>query len=311
MQLTPLAPMDYELWRHRTRERLIALHQDSGLRPGHDAVEHADQYFDELLPDGIDTENARLLRIVDDAEGELGTVWLGISPTRLFIVDLTLTRVPSEAQNDELFRALLEIADEVGVSSMTMAVFSQDAEGHRFVAGRGFEVASVQMLLDPLPERPVAEHVRVQPMTPERFERFGASTQAAFAHDLVQSGRYGHEDAREESARQFARELPQGLATPGQALFTATADGEEVGILWIGMREREGRPHAFVLDVEVSPDHRRRGFGRELMHAAEQEARARGADSIGLHVFGFNTGAAAMYEQLGYRRVEELFLYER
>ena len=34
-------------------------------------------------------------------------------------------------------------------------------------------------------------------------------------------------------------------------------------------------------------------------------AAALGAASIGLHVFGFNHGAIALYEQLGYRRVEE------
>ena len=32
------------------------------------------------------------------------------------------------------------------------------------------------------------------------------------------------------------------------------------------------------------------------------------ADSIGLHVFGFNTGAIDLYEQLGYRRTEESLL---
>lgn len=46
------------------------------------------------------------------------------------------------------------------------------------------------------------------------------------------------------------------------------------------------------------------------MHAAEREARLLGADSIGLHVFGFNAGAAQLYESLGYRRVEETFLLE-
>jgi ribosomal protein S18 acetylase RimI-like enzyme len=310
VQLTPLAPIDYEIWRHRTRDRLIGLHQGSGLHVGQDAVEHVDQHFDELLPDGIDTSNARLLRIIDDAEGELGTLWLGVSPARLFVIDLTLTRVPSEAQNEDLHAALLDLAREEGVSSITIAVLSPDAEGHRFVAGRGFGMVSIQMLLEPIPAREPSSHVEVRPMTDERFAVFRGATQEAFAHDLAQSGRYGLEDAKAEALRQFERELPQGLATPGQALFTAVVDDEEVGILWLGMRERDGRAHAFVLDVEVAERHRRRGFGRELMQAAEREATARGADSIGLHVFGFNAGAVALYEQLGYRRVEERYLLE-
>ena len=53
---------------------------------------------------------------------------------------------------------------------------------------------------------------------------------------------------------------------------------------------------------------RDRGYGRDLMLAAEHEAARLGADSIGLHVFGFNTSAITLYESLGYRRVEERFL---
>ncbi|KNY08153.1 hypothetical protein AKH00_06890 [Microbacterium sp. GCS4] len=145
-------------------------------------------------------------------------------------------------------------------------------------------------------------------MTPERFVGFAAHSESAFADDLVASGRYSAEAAATESHRQMTLELPEGVDSAGQLLFTAHADGEEVGILWLGERTRVGRPHAFVLDIEVAEGHRRRGHGREIMLAAEQEARRIGAESIGLHVFGFNAGAIAMYEGLGYRRVEQRFL---
>jgi len=103
-------------------------------------------------------------------------------------------------------------------------------------------------------------------------------------------------------------ELPEGVASAGQELFVAEVGGVEVGVLWFGMRTRGGRPHAFILDIEVGAEHRRRGHGRAMMLAAEREAVRLGAESIGLHVFGFNTGAIRLYEGLGYRRLEERFL---
>lgn len=310
LTLMPLPADRYDAWREATRKRLIQLRQESGMRPGQDAVDQADAYFTDLLPDGLDTSTSRILRIVDDVDGEIGTVWLGLSSPKLFIVDLAFTRAPVDSQYDALFAAVMATAREHEVTRVSMALFPQDAEGHRFVAGRGFEVSSIQMLLEPLPHREVAAHVDVAPMSPERYPRYAVESEAAFAQDLVDAGRYTMEEAVEESHRQFLDELPHGLGTPGQELFTASVDGVEVGILWIGMRRRDGRRHAFVLDIEVAADQRRKGYGRELMHAAEREAARLGAGSIGLHVFGFNVGAVSLYEQLGYRRVEEHHLLE-
>ncbi|MFJ2370860.1 GNAT family N-acetyltransferase [Microbacterium sp. NPDC087665] len=310
VQLLPLAPEQFDAWRSGTRERLIRLRQDSGARPGQDAVDQADQYFEELLSEGLQTASARISRIVDDANGDLGTVWLGLNATRLFVVDLAFAREVSEAQNDDLMAAVLAVARDAGVTSISMGVFPQDAGGHRFLAGRGFSPSSIQMLLDPIREREPSGDIEVVRMAPERFERFTAESLQAFAQDLVDSGRLAMDEAQVESRRQFEKELPQGLATPGQALFVGTVDGAEIGILWIGLRERDGHPHAFILDIEVAADQRRRGYGRQLMLAAESEARREGAASIGLHVFGFNHGAVALYEELGYRRTEELFIRE-
>jgi ribosomal protein S18 acetylase RimI-like enzyme len=58
-----------------------------------------------------------------------------------------------------------------------------------------------------------------------------------------------------------------------------------------------------VYDVEVRPEHRRAGHGRAIMLAAEDVARAEGAESIALNVFGHNHAARALYEDLGYETI--------
>lgn len=307
VQLIPLDENRFDAWLVATRERLIRLRQESRMLLDGDAVAHAEAFLAELLPSGWETETSLILTVVDDG-GELGTVWLAANDGILFVVDLAFSTAIDDRQRDELFEALTALVARQGVQRLSMALFATDADGHTFLRGRGFELASMQMLLEPLPDRDRAPRVDVRRMTPERFHGFAAHSEAAFAEDLVASGRYSAEAAATESHRQMTLELPDGVDSTGQLLFTAHADGEEVGILWLGERTRAGRPHVFVLDIEVAPEHRRRGHGREIMLAAEQEARRIGAASIGLHVFGFNTGAIALYEELGYRRVEQRFL---
>lgn len=308
LHLMALPAERFDEWRMAARERLIDGNRRSERRLGADAATHVDQVLGELFPDSAATATAQVMTLVDDAEGEVGTLLLVFRDDKVFLLDLVTADPLSEAQNDDLRASLLQIADDAGATQLGIQLFPHEAAGRAFAQASGFEVASIQMILDPLPDRGVAAHVDVSPMTSERFPVFAAASEEGFAHDLVESGRYMPEEAVAESHRQMVAELPDGLDTAGQEFFTASVDGIEVGILWLGMRRRDGRPQAFILDIEVAADHRRRGYGRELMHAAEREARRLGAESIGLHVFGFNTGAVRLYEQLGYRRTEESLL---
>ncbi|WP_136054095.1 GNAT family N-acetyltransferase [Microbacterium sp. K24] len=309
LRLLPLPADRFEDWRTAARQRLIDGNQTSGMRVGEDAVSYADRILGEV-PEEPSSPTMRVLRIVDDEHGDLGTAWAVLRDQKLFLFDLAVTVEPTGAQRDELFAQTLALAAEMGATQLGIPLFPQDDAARALADGRGFTLASIQMVLEPLRDRPVEAHVEVSPMTAERYPRFAAQSEAGFAQDLAASGRYSPEEAAAESHRQMLLELPDGLATEGQELFTASVDGVEVGILWLGMRVRDGRPHAFILDIEVAAEQRRKGYGRALMHAAEREARRLGADSIGLHVFGFNTGAIALYEELGYRRVEEGLLLD-
>jgi len=303
MQLSPLPRSRFEQWRAGVRDRLVARNRQAGLRIGADAEVYADRFVSGLLPQGARTRTASILTIAHRGR-EVGTVWVGINRARAFIVDLDLAI--ADAPIGDLYPAIEGFVRARGAVRLSIALFPGDAAVRRLIDGRGFATASIQMLLEPLPRRRERLDIDVSPMTAERFAGYVTTTEAAFARDLAASGRATADEAVKEAARQLRAELPDGLDTPGQSLFTASVGGVEVGTLWVGARLRGDRPHAFVLDVEVAEAYRRRGYGRQLMLAAEREARAIGADSVGLHVFGVNEGAIALYEQLGYRRVEEM-----
>ena len=140
------------------------------------------------------------------------------------------------------------------------------------------------------------------PMSPEVFADVMTASIAAYASDNVLAGRWPQAGALERSRAEFQSELPQGLATPDNFLLEirATADGLAVGHLWFAVQSKHGQRTAFVYDVEVQPEHRRQGHARRAFEALEALAGELGVDSIGLHVFGFNAAAQALYAALGY-----------
>ena len=79
-------------------------------------------------------------------------------------------------------------------------------------------------------------------------------------------------------------------------------DGALVASVLVGHDGHRG----WVYYVTVDPDHRFKGFGREIMSAAEHWLRARGIEKLQLMVRGDNTEVHAFYQQLGYFEQERV-----
>ena len=140
------------------------------------------------------------------------------------------------------------------------------------------------------------------PMRPEVFADYVESSVAGYAEENVAAGRWPQDGALERSAAEFRELLPRGLATPDNHVFEikASDDGPTVGFIWFATEDRHGRRGAYVYDVVVDAAHRRQGHARRAFLALEPIVAGLGLNSIGLHVFGHNTGAQALYAELGY-----------
>jgi len=95
--------------------------------------------------------------------------------------------------------------------------------------------------------------------------------------------------------------------TVGQVLGLARLDQGD-GIYLVAWEDGEPMGHAYVAmadppqlqDVEVRPEHRRRGVGSALTRAAEGAAAGRGFDRLTLEVSTSNVAAQSLYRRLGY-----------
>jgi ribosomal protein S18 acetylase RimI-like enzyme len=143
--------------------------------------------------------------------------------------------------------------------------------------------------------------VRFRDMTADEFAAFRAWLVEDYASEIARNYRRDLDDARQSSEQQTAELLPDGCATPNHLLLVLLDDSasEPVGNLWCHMEPDKRR--AFVYYVVIHEPHRRRGYGRGALLQLEQLLTARGIDRVGLHVFGDNPGAQALYQKLGYR----------
>jgi ribosomal protein S18 acetylase RimI-like enzyme len=141
----------------------------------------------------------------------------------------------------------------------------------------------------------------LRPMTPPEYAAWRAQTVPAYAADKVASGQWTQDESLAQSEAEFEALLPQGPATPGNHLFTiADVDGAAVGVLWIAEKTQAGARIAYVYDVAIEPHRQREGHAQRAFVALEEHARRLGLAGIGLHVFGHNTAARALYARLGF-----------
>ena len=79
-------------------------------------------------------------------------------------------------------------------------------------------------------------------------------------------------------------------------------DGAVLGVAIARLREEllSHDPSAHLEILAVATGAEGQGIGGALTTAIEENARARGAETMTLHVFGVNTRARRLYEKLGY-----------
>jgi len=142
--------------------------------------------------------------------------------------------------------------------------------------------------------------IRLVPINAQQFPSWRQRCHAEYKADLIAAGET-EDVADRHSADSLDRAFPADAPTADNAVFHLTHDTDgTVGYLWIG-RDSSGDPASWwVWDVVVEPEHRGKGYGRAAMRLAEDHARAAGARTLGLSVFGHNVAARGLYESVGY-----------
>jgi ribosomal protein S18 acetylase RimI-like enzyme len=144
--------------------------------------------------------------------------------------------------------------------------------------------------------------MRLIPMGEDDFRSYQENEIREYAEEKIRSGAWSPEKAYELSVETHRRLLPEGLATPGQYIFSIRDEdlGQNVGAIWFARYEEGGKRLAFIYDIIIFEQFRRRGYGTQAMLALEEKVKEVGLDTIALHVFSHNQIAQALYKKVGY-----------
>jgi ribosomal protein S18 acetylase RimI-like enzyme len=120
-------------------------------------------------------------------------------------------------------------------------------------------------------------------LTIDDYEAMLALWQRAGLHTIKPTGR----DSRSEFEKQFAG---------GQIAIGLEEDGQLIGVVIVTNDTRKG----WINRLAIDPDYRRKGYGGQLVHAAEDALHEAGMHLIAALIEEGNDASLALFEKLGY-----------
>jgi ribosomal protein S18 acetylase RimI-like enzyme len=144
--------------------------------------------------------------------------------------------------------------------------------------------------------------VRLVPMNESEFQAYREVGSTQYLRDSLKADRWSAGEALRVTERASQDPLSEDLTSPNQYLLMIEDDlfGFKVGMLWFEVCDEGAGSIAFVHDMKIFEQFRRRHYGTYAFYALEAYVRRLGLTTIRFHVFGDNLAARTMYEKLGF-----------
>lgn len=143
--------------------------------------------------------------------------------------------------------------------------------------------------------------VQIRKMTDAEFHIFCHWSVEHQANELAEESGLSREEALQETLKEVAQMLPNGLHTEHNHLMTILVNAESAGFIWTLHEQTEGRKQSFLCDFAIWEPQRRKGYGTAALALAEQYAKAAGCQESVLFVADKNVTARSLYQKCGYQ----------
>src|SRR4051794_30934282 len=107
-------------------------------------------------------------------------------------------------------------------------------------------------------------------MTQDKFDLYLPGSLSRLSSELAKSLGVPTTESRVLAEKSFRNLFPEGkMDSSDQYVFEIISNDDSVGILHFGIRRERDTPYAFVWDLEVYPQHRKKGLGAQAMLCVE------------------------------------------
>ncbi len=143
-------------------------------------------------------------------------------------------------------------------------------------------------------------HYTIQPATTEDDMDFFFAIEYQFSKENgMIDDKVTYEEFKEDLKSFLAKKQKTGI------FVVKHESGALIGHIWISNRGSSepwdfASDPAWIFDIHVDKEFRKRGIGKELIRQAELWAKKTGFEKLGLHVFGHNENAINMYMSTGF-----------
>lgn len=120
-----------------------------------------------------------------------------------------------------------------------------------------------------------------------------------YAQDRMITDFETFDEALEKVREQMRATLPQEQNTPDHHLYVVWDGGTQVGYLWFKIKASSRE--LYLYHIWISPEQRRKGYGRSLLSILDDKAKEFGCRTIWLNVMGHNESAQKLYLGEGYQ----------
>ncbi|MDD5265070.1 MAG: GNAT family N-acetyltransferase [Candidatus Bipolaricaulis sp.] len=150
--LRKMTQEEFDAWRPIVEAGYAADHVRAGNWRDTEAPHQARKAFDQLLPNGVNTENHHVCSIVDEATGEtVGHLWYFAAPAAgspsLFVASIGTNEAHRRrGYATAALEALEGEAAALGARSIRLHVFGDNTAARRLYAGLGYRETNVQMV---------------------------------------------------------------------------------------------------------------------------------------------------------------------
>lgn len=183
----------------------------------------------------------------------------------------------------ELYAAALDEARRRGAERVLLVCERASASGQAFVTTTGapYQSSEYRMVRDALAGPPATGAIRLRQAGPEDLELLVELQARSF-------------DETEQSARAFVR---YDLDEAESRVYTAWLAGEPIGKIGVVVEDQG----AYIRAFGVRPEHRGRGYGRQILSALIRTMLDEGRPSLVLDVATENRNALGLYQSCGFQ----------